>query len=149
VECVPPKDFRPGIIALWHEDLVASTAAFRNRGIHAMISGSRDGSFFSAVVSLLGYQTSQGSTSRGGTSIRHLLSSLKQGHFTAMALDGPRGPARTVKPGTAWLAQKSNCPVWMISAFYQKAFRLSTWDKLFVPLPFSKVRIEIKECYLS
>lgn len=29
-----PADFGPGVLGLWHQDLLASTAAFKDRGVH-------------------------------------------------------------------------------------------------------------------
>lgn len=140
-----PINFQSGILALWHQDLIACTAAFKSKQVHAFISQSEDGSIFSQIAQKLGYTVSHGSDRRGSSNVRHLLFALRRGHFAAMALDGPKGPALTLKPGTPWLAKKSKRPVWMLHVRYQKAFRLSTWDRFFIPIPFSKITIECEE----
>jgi lysophospholipid acyltransferase (LPLAT)-like uncharacterized protein len=58
-----------------------------------------------------------------------------------MALDGPRGPALEAKPGAQWLAQKAKAQFVNVSVKYSCAFRLKSWDKTFIPLPFSKITI--------
>jgi len=71
------------------------------------------------------------------------LKTLKAGQFVAMALDGPRGPAMQVKPGSLWLAQSADKPLWTTSVKYGKHFTLGTWDKFVVPLPLTTIDIEI------
>jgi hypothetical protein len=38
-----PDDFRPGILGLWHKDLLASCAAFKDKNVHILVSESSDG----------------------------------------------------------------------------------------------------------
>lgn len=139
-----PEDFRPGILGLWHRDLLASCAAFKDKGVHVLISESSDGEIFAKATQKLGYEVTRGSDSHGSTNVRHLLRSLKSGKFVGMALDGPRGPALEVKPGSKWLAESSGTPLWIIEPRYGAHFTLNTWDKFIVPLPLSSIDIEIK-----
>ncbi len=118
-----PEDYGPGILGVWHKDLLACCAAFKDMGVHALISESRDGEFFSRTVKRLGYKVTRGSDSHGALNVRRLLESLNDGHFAAMALDGPRGPAGVVKPGSLWL---------------------STWDRFVIPFPMSTIVVRIK-----
>ncbi len=138
-----PPNYAPGVLTLWHEDLPAATAGLRNRHIHTLISASRDGGLLAAVASRLGYSVVRGSSSRAALSVRKLLTPLSRGEPVAMALDGPKGPALQEKPGAAWLAQKSNTPLWHILPTYTSYFRLHSWDKMKIPLPFSKIVIQI------
>lgn len=132
-ESAPPK---PGtLIALWHQDLPACLAAFRQQNIRVMISQSRDGDRFSHLATLLGYTVFRGSSSKGQSSVRHLLRSLRQGLSVGMALDGPRGPALQKKPGTAWLAKQAPATTTRIHVRYTRTFRLDSWDKTFIPWP--------------
>lgn len=139
-----PDYFSPGILGIWHRDLLAATAAFKNWGVHAFISESGDGEIFATLAQQFGYIVTRGSSSHGASNIRHILDALQQGHFAGMALDGPRGPALQIKPGSLWLFQKSNRPLWMVSARYGAHFTLKTWDKFILPLPLTSIDIEIK-----
>lgn len=132
-EGVPPE---PGsIIALWHQDLPACLAAFRQQDICVMISQSRDGDRFSHLATRLGYTVFRGSSSKGQGSVRHLLRALRQGFSVGMALDGPRGPALQEKHGTAWLGKQAPATIAHIHVRYTRAFRLNSWDKTFIPWP--------------
>ncbi len=134
-----------GILALWHRDLFAATAAFRGKGLAAFVSPSDDGEFLAKIASDLGYRIVRGSSSAKSMEIRQMLKWLKSGVPCAMALDGPRGPVLVEKPGTRWLSEKAGVPIWMLEIRYSASIRLSTWDFARIPLPFSKVFVQIRE----
>lgn len=137
-----PKNFH-GVLALWHQDLPAATAAFKWSGMHAFVSKSRDGELLASVAKRLGYSVLRGSSTSGASAIRHLLRPLREGKTVAMALDGPKGPAKIAKPGTAWLAKNSGTTIWLVNVRYGAHFRLKSWDKTVIPLPLSKLRIRL------
>ena len=139
-----PDDFGPGILGVWHRDLLACAAAFKNWGVHTLISQSKDGDFFADTVKQLGYQVTRGSDTRGSSNVRHVLKALSQGQFAGMALDGPRGPAGEIKPGSRWLSKQSGRPLWIVSVKYGAHFTLKTWDKFVLPLPLTAIDIQIK-----
>lgn len=139
-----PEDYGPGILGIWHRDLLACCAAFKDLGVHALISESKDGELFSGTARHLGYKVTRGSDSHGALNVRHLLESLNAGKFAAMALDGPRGPAGVVKPGSLWLSRKSGRPLWKVQIQYGRHFTLHTWDRFVIPLPLSTIVVRIK-----
>ena len=59
--------------------------------------------------------------------------------------DGPRGPIYKCKPGIVILAQLSGSPFLPLACHAEKAWRLSSWDRLFVPKPFTRVSIAVGE----
>jgi lysophospholipid acyltransferase (LPLAT)-like uncharacterized protein len=132
----------PAVIGLWHQDLPACLAAFKRKNIAVLISQSKDGSEFAKLAQSLGYDVFRGSSSRGQSEVKHLLKALKNGNSAGMALDGPKGPALIAKPGAKWLAEKANAPLVEVKVIYSNAFRLNSWDKTFIPLPFSKITLQ-------
>ena len=66
---------------------------------------------------------------------------LDDGWTVAFTLDGPRGPRRKVKPGPVALARSSGAPMTMFHAAAENAWVLNTWDRLMIPLPFSRVLV--------
>ena len=139
-----PEGYGPGILGIWHRDLLACCAAFKDKGVHALISESRDGDFFSATAKRLGYKVTRGSDSHGALNVRRLLDSLNAGQFAGMALDGPRGPADIAKPGSLWLSRKSGRPLWEIQVQYGMHFTLHSWDRFVIPFPMSTIVVRIK-----
>ena len=139
-----PEGYGPGVLGLWHQDLLASCAAFKDKDVHVLISESGDGELFAKTTERLGYRVSRGSDTHGSLNVRHLAKTLKEGGFVGMALDGPKGPALEVKPGSLWLSQVSGRPLWQICVRYGLHFRLKTWDNFIVPLPLSTIDVQIK-----
>jgi lysophospholipid acyltransferase (LPLAT)-like uncharacterized protein len=133
------------ILVLWHEHLPICIRAFAHRGISVLISKSADGEWAAQACARFGYQVHRGSTSNGGLAgMRALARSLETGcGSVGMVLDGPRGPRGQTKPGTAWLSGITGIPVVPISVHAKMAFRLKSWDRCLVPLPFSAVEIKI------
>lgn len=59
----------------------------------------------------------------------------------AVTPDGPRGPARVVKPGVLAAARRSRAPILPVAAGANSAWELRSWDRLLIPRPFARVRI--------
>jgi lysophospholipid acyltransferase (LPLAT)-like uncharacterized protein len=141
------EDALPGkaIILLWHEHLPACIRAFSRRGVNVLISRSADGAWAAEACVRFGYRVHRGSSSRGSLGgMRALARSLQDGAALAgMALDGPRGPRRIPKIGSLWLAQRTEAPVIPVWVDAPKSFRLKSWDRCVIPLPFSKVVIRV------
>ena len=128
------------IIALWHGSLLGCLYAFRDRNIAVMTSLSRDGDLTTKVLDSLGYQALRGSSSRGGARVfLEAVKRIRNQVSVAFTVDGPKGPVHEVKPGIVKLAQKTKCPIIPLSAAYQSALTLKSWDRFQIPLPFSKV----------
>lgn len=145
----PPEGSLPAraIILLWHEHLPACIRAFSGRGIDVLISRSRDGGWAADACARFGYRVHRGSSSRGSMGgLRDLARALETGSGLAgMALDGPRGPRRMPKAGSAWLARRANAPVLPVRIDAPWAFRLKSWDRSLIPFPFAKVTVFLGE----
>jgi lysophospholipid acyltransferase (LPLAT)-like uncharacterized protein len=73
--------------------------------------------------------------------LRTLLDLLRAGKVVSLTPDGPRGPRRVMQPGTAQLAALSAVRVVPIAAICHPALRIRSWDRMIVPLPFSRCTI--------
>jgi lysophospholipid acyltransferase (LPLAT)-like uncharacterized protein len=128
--------------AFWHGHLLGLEYAYRNRAICVLSSWHRDGEISARVMSGLGYEVVRGSTSRGSArGLLGMLSKLKAGHDVAVTPDGPRGPARVVKPGLFYLSEKSGSPIVPVAVWSRPSKRLGSWDDFAIPLPFARVAI--------
>lgn len=138
----------PVICAFWHEFLPALPAIVRlsrrlpsrrPTQLHALVSQSRDGRFIGDVVRRFGILPIHGSSSRGGAAgLRSLLAALRKGQQIGITPDGPRGPRRQAAPGVAQLAALANVPVLPCAVMATPGLALKTWDRMRVPLPFSR-----------
>jgi len=132
----------PFVYALWHHTLLPLLWWHRHRDITLLVSGHRDGALLAAAARGLGYRTARGSSTRGGIEgARAVLRDLADGRVAAITPDGPRGPARQVKPGILRIAQRAGVPILPVAAVADRGWRLGSWDRLLIPQPFARVRI--------
>ena len=137
------------VIVLWHEHLPICMRAFAGRGIHVLISKSRDGEWAARACAGMGYRVHRGSSSAGAQGkafggLRALARAVEAGPaLIGMALDGPRGPRRVAKPGSLWLAGRLGIPLIPVAIEARRAFRLGSWDRTLIPWPFSRVEIRL------
>jgi lysophospholipid acyltransferase (LPLAT)-like uncharacterized protein len=126
--------------SIWHETLLPGIWFYRRLDVRVMISASRDGERIARITQRLGFVPVRGSTSKGSLSAtRKLVTSLREGHRTAITPDGPRGPRRTAQPGVVAVARLAGRPVVPIGIAAERCWRLRSWDRFMIPRPFSRV----------
>jgi len=134
----------PIIYAFWHGRILAATYFWRNRGIVVLTSENKDGEYIAHVIHRFGYGSSRGSTSRSAVKgTIGLIKTLKRGAHVAFTVDGPRGPRYQVQQGVTWLAGYAEHPILPFHIEAKKAKILASWDLFQIPLPFSRVRVDI------
>jgi lysophospholipid acyltransferase (LPLAT)-like uncharacterized protein len=109
-----------------------------------MSSNSYDGEYMGRIAINFGFVPVKGSSSRNA--VRALLGlrrALQQGWTVSFTLDGPRGPRYKVKPGPVALARATGVPLAMFHIAVDKAWVLNTWDRLMIPMPFSRAMMRI------
>ena len=142
----------PLIFIFWHNRLLLIPMIWkrfllRDRPVGvAMISASRDGELITQFLDRFGLTAVRGSTNhRGSGALRELAGWIKRGHDVGITPDGSRGPCYQIKPGLVLLAQLSGRPLLPISLEYSSAWRARSWDRFFIPKPFSKVTFIVGE----
>jgi lysophospholipid acyltransferase (LPLAT)-like uncharacterized protein len=136
----------PAIYSLWHGHLLPLLYHHRDQGVVILISEHADGEIIARIATSLGYKTVRGSTSRSAArALLGLARAVSDGSTLAITPDGPRGPAKSFAPGVAIVAQRTQAPVIAASASARWAWRLETWDRFLIPLPFAKVRVAYSE----
>lgn len=130
------------ILAFWHRHLLLMRYAYRGRRMTVLMSKSRDGELMAQTMSRLGIEAARGSTSRAGTAgLRELVRAARSGSDLAMTPDGPRGPALKAQPGIVTAAALTGLPIVPVAIEARPARRLSSWDRLMLPLPGARVRV--------
>jgi lysophospholipid acyltransferase (LPLAT)-like uncharacterized protein len=140
------KKDQPVAIVLWHNRLFLAAEIVRRfrqgRPAYALVSASQDGAWLTAFFSLAGMRTVRGSSSRlGREAATALVEMLRAGHDVGITPDGPRGPCYDLKPGSVIVARRTRAPVLLVGGEFTSAWRLGSWDRFFVPKPFSRVRM--------
>jgi lysophospholipid acyltransferase (LPLAT)-like uncharacterized protein len=84
----------------------------------------------------------RGSSSRlGREAASALVDTLRAGHDIGITPDGPRGPCYEFKPGGVIVARRTQAPILLIGGEFGAAWRLGSWDRFYLPKPFSRVRM--------
>lgn len=148
-----PEDIRaytkkdePVAMVLWHNRLfLAAEIVRRYRGgrpAYALVSASQDGAWLTAFFALAGLRTVRGSSSRlGREAATALVETLRAGHDIGITPDGPRGPCYELKPGGVIVARRTRAPLLLIGGEFFSAWQLRSWDRFYIPKPFSRVRM--------
>ncbi|HKK18923.1 MAG TPA: lysophospholipid acyltransferase family protein [Opitutales bacterium] len=137
------------VVILWHNRLFAAPEFFRRyfrkRRLATLISASGDGAWLAAFVRKLGMFPIRGSRyKRGPQAVREMLAAHKEGYDIAVTPDGSRGPMYDLKPGAVSIAMKTGAPFVMLSLNFSRAWRLKSWDRFYLPLPFSRIEVRLK-----
>ena len=138
------------ISVMWHNRLFSVLPLFHKNvrlRSFAMASRSKDGQIISDLLNAFDIETIRGSADKNGKSkggaaaLITCIRALKEGKITTIIPDGPRGPLYEVQPGAIMASIKSGVPVQPISVNCSSCWTISSWDKLQVPKPFSKVEL--------
>ncbi len=140
----------PVLLVIWHDRAIQSACYLsgpfirKRLDIALMISQSQDGEVVSHIVSpWKKVRSARGSTTRGGrAALREMHRIMKREQIPGLlAPDGPHGPRHEFKLGAAVLAQMANAPVLPIAIVPERFIQLRSWDRLIVPLPFTRVSV--------
>jgi lysophospholipid acyltransferase (LPLAT)-like uncharacterized protein len=132
----------PFIFALWHGDEIALMRFSTHYHAATMASTSKDGELMNGVLHRFGFKTSRGSSTRGGA--RALLGLVRlvqqEKRAAVVTVDGPKGPYHVPKLGVFELSRILAAPIVVggVACSNSHVFEKS-WNKAYVPLPFSKV----------
>lgn len=134
------------IISSWHDAILATTHFLRNRNIIVMVSQSRDGAYMARCIHRFGYGAARGSSTRGGLgAFVEMVRLMRAGFPGGFTVDGPKGPRHIVKPGACLLAKKTGSPLIPFVIVPKHFWEVSSWDRLQIPVPFSKAKVFIGE----
>lgn len=140
------RSHEPVIFACWHQDFVHTLGYLSRfnvrRPTHVLASASRDGGIATAAALAAGFRGAvRGSSAKGGAAALlglHRLAAEKRTSF-AVVCDGPRPPARVLKPGVLHLARTTGLPVWLVRTSYAPAKVLErSWARFVQPSPWAR-----------
>lgn len=106
-----------------------------------MVSRSWDGELIDRCIKRWGYDSTRGSSSRGGKeALTEMIDTIKERNYcSGLAVDAPRGPARKVKMGMVIVARETEAPVVPLVSWCTRQIQFRSWDRMILPLPFGTV----------
>jgi lysophospholipid acyltransferase (LPLAT)-like uncharacterized protein len=132
----------PFVLAFWHCQLFLMQYALLGRPVTALISRHGDGELIARTMERFGHSAARGSSTRGGSAaLREAIAVARGGGALAITPDGPKGPAREVKPGVVEIARAAGIPILPCAMASRPCRRLRSWDRFEVPLPFARVAV--------
>jgi lysophospholipid acyltransferase (LPLAT)-like uncharacterized protein len=134
------------IFVCWHNRLLMLPLLRRQvlggRRVVALASPSGDGEILAQFVGKFGVSAVRGSSSRrGARAVAELIRELRGGAHVFITPDGPRGPRYRLNPGAVALAQATGASIVPVGVEVDRAWRLKSWDRFFIPRPFARVRL--------
>lgn len=132
-------------IAVWHGRMQCPIFSVRGRRILSMASASADGEIATRSFAPLGISMARGSSGKGGQrALDQLIQWMREERADQVALtvDGPRGPARKVKPGIIELARALDRPIILASFSARSYWMLRSWDRMLLARPFARALVQ-------
>lgn len=140
----------------WHGELMMTPFCYKKRQRedvkgYIVVSPHFDGQLIAKSLKIIANaKTIDGSTSKGGT--RVLIKGIKvlkePNTMLAISVDGPRGPRHSVAQGAAIISQRLHVPIVTINCKASSYWEFNSWDKMFLPKPFSKLDFFVGEPFL-
>lgn len=131
---------KPCLIGFWHGKYVPVFPVLEGYEACVITSLSTRGSILGEICRSFGYQNAQIPDEPKLDAFKQLLHDLKGVQVCGTALDGPLGPYHQTKPGLIRLSGMLGLdivPVTVYNRSHLTAFK--RWDKLEMPLPFSRL----------
>lgn len=144
---------RPVLWAMWHGQLMPFIAFgdrhLPNEEFTAIRVGDERGDVLGAYGDRLGTRTYRvdmsGNPFAAGRSVLKVIRAMKAGQQSAIAPDGPDGPAYVPKRGVTFLARKAEAAILPVGVWTRQAYQLNRWDHYLVPLPFARIHVVLGE----
>lgn len=143
------------VLALLHQDIFALPMFFfGSQPILTVASIGDAGDVIAHTLERFGFDVVRGgASSRASRQVpmitaltgtaKRIAASGPGGVIIAITPDGSRGPAGAIKPGVAIVAARTGASVYCIKLVSNRAWHLKTWDRTMIPLPFSRLRVEV------
>lgn len=140
------KSDEPVAVVLWHNRLFLSPEMSRRyrtkRRVYGLVSASKDGAWLAALYRMIGMYPVRGSSSNfGREAAKVLIEVMRAGHDIGITPDGPRGPMYTLEPGALVVTRRNQAPMVLFGAEFTRAWKLKSWDRFYIPWPFSRIRM--------
>ncbi len=131
----------PFVCACFHGTMLFCIHHCRQYPGVIMVSRSWDGELIDRCLRRWGFDTTRGSSSRGGKeALGEMIDMIKANNYcSGLAVDAPRGPSRQVKMGIVVLGRETGQPVVPLVSWATRKIQFNSWDKMILPLPFSTI----------
>ncbi len=134
----------------WHGRAVMLPVFFKTEycDLYALVSPHRDGQLIAKLLKNFGIKTIDGSSNENASSAAlELMRTLQKDNTSIFIVpDGPRGPRMRLGKSPIYYAHKTGKPIVTMTYSIANSFIIEkAWDKMMIPVPFSKGIFNISE----
>jgi lysophospholipid acyltransferase (LPLAT)-like uncharacterized protein len=140
------KQGKGAAIGFLHAHQIAGVMGVDDSHVRVMVSQSRDGDLLTPSLRCRGISYARGSTRKNGVdkggraALAKLAECVAESGFGLLAVDGPQGPRNIAQRGVAILAVEFDVPILPVIIVPSRRLILSrTWDRMQIPLPFTRI----------
>ena len=127
------------IVLIWHYQLMGSTFSWRFKPkLRPIATSHRDGQLSTLVQKKFGLDPLLRKKDNPTFLIKNISKAVKNGDCIYITPDAPHGPPKKINTNIFKLCQKFDLNIAILSFHTNEYFRINSWDKLKIPLPFSK-----------
>ena len=133
------KNKKSVLVLIWHNQLMGSTFSWKFKPkLRPIATSHRDGQLSILVQRKFGLDPLLREKDKPISLIKNISQASKKGDCIYITPDAPHGPRYEINTNIYKLALKYDMKIAILSFKTNKFFKLNNWDKLKVPLPFSK-----------
>ncbi len=146
------KTDRPLIITSWHGMTMMVAALVRLKfdlsSFAVIIPDDHRGDVLEVFAKYLGavpfpVNLASDTTLGTGRKLVGMIKRISSGTNFLIHPDGPAGPAYKIKPGLTYIAKKTGAQILPVGCYCRHAYHVPRWDRYTLPLPFSKIHIQV------
>tara|TARA_B100001093_G_C26849145_1_gene1024234 strand:+ start:1720 stop:2373 length:654 start_codon:yes stop_codon:yes gene_type:complete len=133
------KNKKSVLVLIWHNQLMGSTFSWKFKPkLRPIATSHRDGQLSILVQKKFGLEPLLREKDKPNFLIKQISQASKNEDCIYITPDAPHGPRYKINTNIYKLALKYDMKIAILSFKTNKFFRLNNWDKLKIPLPFSK-----------
>ena len=133
------KNRKSLIILIWHNQLMGSTFSWKFKPkLRPIATSHRDGQLSIIVQKKFGLNPLLRKKNNPTFLIKNISNAVNEGDCIYITPDAPHGPPKQINTNIFKLSKKYGLNVAILSFRTDKFININSWDKLKVPLPFSK-----------
>ena len=127
------------IVLIWHHQLMGSTFSWKFKPkLRPIATSHRDGQLSTLVQKKFGLDPLLRKKDNPTFLIKNISKAVQNGDCIYITPDAPHGPPKKINTSIFKLCQKFELNIAILSFHTNRYFRINSWDKLKIPLPFSK-----------
>ena len=127
------------IVLIWHYQLMGSTFSWKFKPkLRPIATSHRDGQLSTLVQKKFGLDPLLRKKDNPTFLIKNISKAVQNGDCIYITPDAPHGPPKKINTSIFKLCQKFDLNIAILSFHTNRYFRINSWDKLKIPLPFSK-----------